>query len=47
MRRGINSDPEKIRKQMEAGINVTSDARLQEMMKEKAISPELAMRELI
>ena len=28
MRRGINTDPEKIRKQMEAGINVTSDARL-------------------
>jgi hypothetical protein len=32
---------------MEAGINPTSDARLHELMQEKVISPELAMRELI
>lgn len=31
---------------MEAGINPTSDGRLQEMMKETTISPELALREL-
>jgi len=47
MRRGVNADPERLRKQMEAGINVTSDARLQEHMQAKVISPELAMRELI
>ena len=32
---------------MEAGINVTSDARLQAHAQAKVISPELAMRELI
>ena len=31
---------------MEAGINPTSDARLQEHLKETTISPELALREL-
>ena len=47
MRRGVNTDPERARKQMEAGLNVTSDARLQELMKAKTVTPELAMRELI
>jgi len=45
-RRGVNQDPERIRKQKSLGINPTSDARLQELMVEDKITPENALQQL-
>ena len=45
-RRGANQDPERIKKQKAYGINPTSDMRLQELMKEEALTTENALKQL-